>query len=125
MDQIWLKSYPQGVPAVIEPAQYQSLVHLLEESFKKFASRNAYVCMDAYLTYGELDEFQQTETGKRIAEEQRVSAGARADAASARRETEADEDAEIEQLADGIAALRIRPSQVPVGGRFCSPPASA
>ena len=59
MDHIWLKSYPQGVPAVIEPAQYQSLVHLLEESFKKFASRNAYVCMDAYLTYGELDTYSK------------------------------------------------------------------
>ena len=56
MDKIWLKSYPQGVPAEIDTAQYTSLVHLLEESFQKFASRNAYVCMDAYLTYRELDE---------------------------------------------------------------------
>ncbi|WP_426106795.1 long-chain-fatty-acid--CoA ligase [Massilia sp. TSP1-1-2] len=55
MDKIWLASYPQGVPAEIDTAQYTSLVHLLEESFQKFASRNAYVCMDAYLTYGELD----------------------------------------------------------------------
>jgi long-chain acyl-CoA synthetase len=59
MDKIWLKSYPQGVPAEIEPAQYQSLVHLLEASFKKFASRNAYVCMDAYLTYAELDDYSK------------------------------------------------------------------
>ncbi len=56
MDKFWLKSYPQGVPAEIDTAQYKSLVHMLEESFQKFASRNAYVCMDAYLTYGELDE---------------------------------------------------------------------
>jgi long-chain acyl-CoA synthetase len=59
MDKIWLKSYPQGVPAEIDTAQYRSLVHLLEASFQKFASRNAYVCMDAYLTYGQLDQYSQ------------------------------------------------------------------
>ncbi|MEJ7806969.1 MAG: long-chain fatty acid--CoA ligase [Telluria sp.] len=55
MEKIWLTSYPPGVPAQIDPAQYTSLVHLLEESFQKFAKRNAYVCMDAYLTYAEMD----------------------------------------------------------------------
>lgn len=56
MDKIWLKSYPQGVPAEIDETQYESLVHLLEESFRKFAKRNAYVCMDRFMTYGELDQ---------------------------------------------------------------------
>ena len=55
MDKIWLQSYPPGVPAEINPDQYRSLVHLLEESFSKYADRNAYVCMDKFLTYGELD----------------------------------------------------------------------
>ncbi|MDN4037395.1 long-chain-fatty-acid--CoA ligase [Massilia sp. YIM B02443] len=55
MDKTWLQSYPPGVPAEINPDQYRSLVHLLEESFSKFADRNAYVCMDKFLTYGELD----------------------------------------------------------------------
>jgi long-chain acyl-CoA synthetase len=55
MEKIWLKSYPEGVPAEIDCAQYKSLVHLMEESFRKFASRNAYVCMDKFLTYGEVD----------------------------------------------------------------------
>jgi long-chain acyl-CoA synthetase len=55
MEKIWLKSYPKGVPAEIDVTQYRSLVHLLEESFRKFASRNAYVCMDKFLTYGEVD----------------------------------------------------------------------
>ncbi|MES2048117.1 MAG: long-chain fatty acid--CoA ligase [Pseudomonadota bacterium] len=55
MDKFWLKSYPEGIPAEIDVNQYQSLVQLLEESFKKFAARNAYVCMDKFLTYGELD----------------------------------------------------------------------
>jgi long-chain acyl-CoA synthetase len=55
MDKIWLKSYPAGVPAEINPDQYTSLVHLLEESFQKFAQNNAFVCMDKFLTYAELD----------------------------------------------------------------------
>jgi long-chain acyl-CoA synthetase len=59
MDKIWLKSYPPNVPAEINPDQYGSLVHLLEESFSKYADRNAYVCMDKYLTYGELDTYSK------------------------------------------------------------------
>ncbi|MES3025390.1 MAG: AMP-binding protein, partial [Pseudomonadota bacterium] len=59
MDKFWLKSYPSGVPAEINPDQYKSLVQLLEESFKKFSSRNAYVCMDKYLTYAEVDTYSQ------------------------------------------------------------------
>jgi long-chain acyl-CoA synthetase len=55
MDKFWLKSYPPNVPAEIDPDQYRSLVHLLDESFQKYAQRNAYVCMDRFLTYAELD----------------------------------------------------------------------
>jgi long-chain acyl-CoA synthetase len=55
MEKFWLQSYPQGVPAEIDISQYQSLVQLMEESFQKFAERNAYVCMDKFMTYGELD----------------------------------------------------------------------
>ncbi|HJV72942.1 MAG TPA: AMP-binding protein, partial [Noviherbaspirillum sp.] len=59
MEKIWLKSYPKGVPAEIDYTQYRSLVHLLEEAFRKYASRNAYVCMDKFLTYAELDDFSK------------------------------------------------------------------
>ncbi|MEW6761739.1 MAG: long-chain fatty acid--CoA ligase [Pseudomonadota bacterium] len=59
MDKIWLKSYPPNVPAEINPDQYGSLVHLLEESFSKYADRKAYVCMDKFLTYGELDAYSK------------------------------------------------------------------
>ena len=59
MDKIWLKSYPDNVPAEIDPDQYRSLVQLLEESFQKFADRNAYVCMDKFLTYAELDQYSR------------------------------------------------------------------
>src|SRR5471032_936508 len=56
MEKIWKKSYHEGVPAEIDSTQYRSVTHLLEESFRKFSDRNAYVCMDKFLTYGELDK---------------------------------------------------------------------
>jgi len=55
MDKVWLKSYPKGVPAEIDYTQYESLAHLLEDAYQKYANRNAYVCMDKFLTYAEVD----------------------------------------------------------------------
>ena len=59
MDKFWLQSYPKGVPAEIDYQQYTSLVHLLEESFQKYAQRDAYVCMDKYLSYAEVDDLSK------------------------------------------------------------------
>ena len=59
MDKFWLKSYQDGVPAEIDWTQYRSLTHLLEESFRKYAARDAYACMGKALTYGELDRMSQ------------------------------------------------------------------
>ncbi|MGC2084483.1 MAG: long-chain fatty acid--CoA ligase [Bradyrhizobium sp.] len=56
MERIWLKHYPAGVPADIDPTQYSSLVELLEESFRTFADRKAFVCMDKAISYRQLDE---------------------------------------------------------------------
>jgi long-chain acyl-CoA synthetase len=56
MERIWLKQYPPGVPADIEPTQYSSLVDLLEESFSKFADRRAFICMDKSISYRDLDQ---------------------------------------------------------------------
>ena len=55
MDKIWLKQYPQGVPAEINPDSYSSLVQVLEESFKTYASRKAFISMDKAMTYADLD----------------------------------------------------------------------
>jgi long-chain acyl-CoA synthetase len=60
MDKFWLKSYPANMPTEINPDQYGSLVQLLEESFTKFADRNAYVCMDKFLTYREIDTYSKS-----------------------------------------------------------------
>ena len=56
MEKIWLKSYPPGVPHDINPDQYRSLTHMLEESFQKNASSPFAVCMESWMTYGELNQ---------------------------------------------------------------------
>jgi long-chain acyl-CoA synthetase len=55
----WLKAYPQGVPADIDPSQYGSLVQLMEESFQKFAARTAYSFMGKDLSFGETDSLSR------------------------------------------------------------------
>ncbi|KWR87264.1 long-chain fatty acid--CoA ligase [Cupriavidus sp. IDO] len=56
MERFWLKQYPAGVPAEIDASQFRSLAQLLEESFRTYADRRAFVCMDKAITYGELDQ---------------------------------------------------------------------
>jgi len=56
VDRFWLKNYPKGVPADIDIHQYDSLLELLEEAFKKHGPKPAYSCMGATLTYKQLDE---------------------------------------------------------------------
>jgi len=55
MDKIWLKSYPPGVPAEIDPAQLRSLRELLEGACARYADRVAFVQMGTELTYHQLD----------------------------------------------------------------------
>ncbi len=58
-DKPWLKSYAAGVPAEIDASRYSSLVELLEEAFRKYASRDAAVCMDQRLSFSEVDAMSQ------------------------------------------------------------------
>ena len=58
-DRIWLKSYPSGVPADIDPGQYPSLVALMEEAFSKYADRVAYSFMGKEITYGQTDSLSK------------------------------------------------------------------
>ena len=62
-DRIWLSSYPEGVPADINAAQYPSLVALMEESFKKYASRTAYSFMGKDITYAQTDSLSRAFAG--------------------------------------------------------------
>ena len=56
LNPVWLKSYPEGVPADIDPSQYSSLVGLLEESFAKYADRTAYSFMGKDLSFAQTDQ---------------------------------------------------------------------
>jgi long-chain acyl-CoA synthetase len=51
----WLKNYPKGVPENIDISAYASLVALFEDSFQRFAERNAYLYMGRALTFSLLD----------------------------------------------------------------------
>lgn len=55
----WLKHYPAGVPANINPDKYSSLVEFAEESMKKFADLIAFNCMDVEISYRQLDQYSQ------------------------------------------------------------------
>jgi len=58
-DRPWLTSYPQGVPADIDPSHYPSLVALMEESFAKYADRTAYSFMGKDVSYAETDKLSK------------------------------------------------------------------
>ena len=55
----WLRSYPEGVPAEIDPAQYASLKELLERSFREHAALTAFSNFGAELTYAEVDRLSR------------------------------------------------------------------
>ncbi|MCB0657871.1 MAG: AMP-binding protein [Saprospiraceae bacterium] len=51
----WLKNYPVGVPANINPDEYPDLLALLSETMSKFKGKDAFVCMGKSLTFDKLD----------------------------------------------------------------------
>jgi long-chain acyl-CoA synthetase len=59
MDRIWLKSYPPGVPAEINPADLRTLKELVEKTCAEHADRVAFIQMGVQLTYRQLDELSQ------------------------------------------------------------------
>ena len=54
-ERLWLKHYPEGVPADIDVEQYASLVALIDDSFKRYAQRTAYSFMGKDVSYAETD----------------------------------------------------------------------
>ncbi|SET87512.1 AMP-binding protein [Variovorax sp. OV084] len=49
------QNYPAGVPHEIHPEQYRSLPHMFDEAFGRYAGRPFSVCMERWMSYGELD----------------------------------------------------------------------
>ena len=59
MNRFWLKSYPQGIPADIDPNQLRTLKELVERTCASHADKVAYVQMGKSLTYRELDKLSR------------------------------------------------------------------
>ena len=59
MDKIWLKNYPEGMPAEIDPDQFRSIPDLLDKLFVKFADRPAYHNLGHTISYAELEQLSR------------------------------------------------------------------
>ncbi len=57
MERFWLKHYPAGVPHDVDLTQYDSLVALIEDGFRRHATRNAYAYMDRFFTFADIDRY--------------------------------------------------------------------
>ena len=55
MQEPWLKSYPEGVPAEVPPPGFRSLRDMIEQSFRDHADRPAFTNMGRTLSYRDLD----------------------------------------------------------------------
>ena len=55
MEKVWLKSYPEGMPAEVGEPPWRSIRDLCEHSFAAFPGNAAYTCMGRTLTYSDLD----------------------------------------------------------------------
>ena len=59
MDKIWLRSYPAGVPAEINPDEYASINDMLARACRKFADRPAFRNLDTTITFDQLDRLSR------------------------------------------------------------------
>jgi len=59
MEPIWLKSYPPGIPADIDPEKYSSIGEMFEESVARFSAQPAFSCMGKTFSYAEVDKLSQ------------------------------------------------------------------
>jgi long-chain acyl-CoA synthetase len=55
MNKVWLKNYPSGVPAEINPNEYPSLTALIETGCRRFAQHDAFTSLGRTISYAEFD----------------------------------------------------------------------
>ncbi|MEM9932484.1 MAG: AMP-binding protein [Bacteroidota bacterium] len=58
-DYPWYKNYPEGIPKDINPDQHSSVLELLEISFEKYKTLEAFENMGKVYTYGEIDKLSR------------------------------------------------------------------
>ncbi|HKQ14721.1 MAG TPA: AMP-binding protein [Steroidobacteraceae bacterium] len=56
MNKVWLKNYPPGVPAEINPNEYPSLTTLIESGCRRFAGQDAFSSLGRTLSYAGFDQ---------------------------------------------------------------------
>ena len=54
-EKIWLKEYPPGVPAEIDPGRYASIPDLIEKTCRKFGEKPAFSNFGCGMSYADLD----------------------------------------------------------------------
>lgn len=59
MEKIWLKEYPEGVPAEIDLDEFSSLKDILEKSCERFRNLPAFSNMDVVLSYADVDRLSR------------------------------------------------------------------
>jgi long-chain acyl-CoA synthetase len=63
MEKVWLKSYPDSVPAEIGPLTEASLADLMAKACARYGDKCAYLSMGKALSYAELDRLSQAFAG--------------------------------------------------------------
>lgn len=56
MEKVWLKRYPEDVPAEIDPDHYASLVEMFERAVARYADQPAFINMGQVMTFRKLEE---------------------------------------------------------------------
>lgn len=59
IDRVWLKSYPPGVPAEINPDAYHSIVDVMQQTCLRFHDKPAYANMGVALSFRDLDRLSR------------------------------------------------------------------
>lgn len=59
MEKVWLKSYPPGVPAEINPDIYHSLSEILGESCQAYAKRCAFINFGVKVSYEQFEKYSR------------------------------------------------------------------
>ena len=55
MNKVWLKNYPHGVPAEINPNEYPSLTAVFESSCERFSAQDAFSSLGRTISYDEFN----------------------------------------------------------------------
>lgn len=63
MEKIWQKSYDSGVPHIIDPDQYASLIDIMEETFSFYQKRYAFSSFGENLTYEQVEKLTRSFAG--------------------------------------------------------------